>query len=282
MKNKKNKFVILSVFVFLLGSVFWTAVGYMQINSGETDLSLKGYTNKEAFILGEPVAVRFEFSNNGNTPLAVHQLGVENGILKIFVAREGNEFKRYWGYGWGQKMGRMRSLAPGESHSYKEAKILYQGKISTDGLSKKAIQEKLDGNVTTEYAFPEPGVYFIKAVSSYADKIPSFGKDSAVKIKSIESEPIKVVIKEPAGEDLEIWNQIKGNGEIALLMQDNVFNTSKPMEKEALTDKVEQIIERHPNSIYSGYFRLNLEKFKAVEAKRNELFKYSRNGQQPE
>lgn len=283
MKNIKVNYVAFSVFAFVMFSVSWSMVGYMQTSNENAGLSFKGYANKETFVLGEPTSIEFKFSNNGKTSLAVHQLGVENGILKIFVAGQNGEYKRFWGYGWGQRLGRMLSLAPGESHSYREATILYQGKIETEGLSEKAIRSKLDGNVTTEYAFPEPGIYFIKGLSSYADIVPSFGSDlPPIEVKSIESEPIKVVIKEPDGEDLEVWNQIKGNEEIALLMQAGSFNTSNEAAKEKLVSQVEQIIEKYPSSTYSMYLRPNLEKYKANEERRNKFYKNIKQSQKPE
>ena len=264
MKNKRITYMAMSVSVAFLLYISWSVVGYMQTNTESADLSFKGYANKATFVLGEPVSVEFEFSNNGKTSLAVHKLGVENGILKIFVANKDGEYKRFWGYGWGQVLGRMLSLAPGKSYRYKDVTILYQGKIETEGLSEKAAQAKLEGNITTEYAFPEPGVYFIKGLSSYADKTPSFGKDSPpIEVKSIESEPIKITVIPPTGEDLEVWNQIKGNAEIALLMQNGAFNTGKDAKKEQLMTQVEQIIVQYPNSIYSDYLKPNLEKYKA-------------------
>lgn len=280
MKSKKNQYVALCGILILFACACWTAVGYMQqFDAREPGLSLAAHTNKEVFVLGEPVAVRFEFSNRGRSDRAIHRLGVENGLLKVFIAREGGEFKRYWGYGWGTKRGKMINLAPGESHAYPEFKILYQGEIDTRGLSETAARSKTEGNVTTAYAFPEPGVYFVKGVSVYTDEVPTLSKNSPVEINSIESEPVKIVITEPVGEDLEVWKRIKGNAEISLLMQDKEFNTASQSKKETLTSEVEQIIQRHPNSVYAGYLGAGLEKFRANEAKRNKLLERKRNGQ---
>lgn len=262
MRIKKNNNVAIGTLFAVLLMVSWSIVGSTQTKIESTELLLEGKANKETFILGEPVSIEFEISNKGKTSIAVHSGGVETGFLKIFIAAQNGEYKEYLGYGWGLKMGRMINLAPGESHKYKEATILWHGKIDVSGLSQQAAREKLKGKITTEYAFPEPGVYLIKGISY-------FGENATL----IESEPIEIVVNAPAGDDLKIWNQIKGNREIALLMQAGEFNTSKDEEKEKLVGDVEQIIVQYPNSIYSSYLRTNLEKYKASEEKRNEFMR---------
>lgn len=271
MKIKNTKYVVTSIIAALLLGVFWSMVGFSQAKTETADLSFKGNVEKETFVLGEPIAVGFEIYNKGKTSISVHRGGVETGFLKVFIAGQDGEYKLYDGYGWGRILGRMFNLPPGESQKYKEATILYQGKIEVSHLNERAAEEKLKGKITTEYALPEPGVYFIKGLSYFGEKATP-----------IESEPIKVVIKEPVGEDLEVWNQIKGNAEIALLMQNDGFNTGKEAEKESLINQVEQIIEKYPTSIYSGYLKPNLAVYKAKEAKKNEFYKNIRQAQKPE
>ena len=271
MKIKNVKYVVASIIAALLVSVSWSMIGFSQAKIETADLSFKGNANKEVFVLGEPITVGFEIFNKGETAVEVHKGGVETGFLKVFIAEQDGEYKQYNGYGWGRILGRMSDLLPKQSQKYKEIEILYQGKIEVSHLNERAAKDKLKGKITTEYAFPEPGVYFIKGLSY-------FGKNGT----PIESEPVKVVVKEPVGEDLEVWNQIKGNAEIALLLQNDGFNTGKDTEKESLINQVEQIIEKYPNSIYSGYLKLNLEEYKAKEVKRNEFYKNIKQAQKPE
>jgi hypothetical protein len=260
MKNKKYNYIVASIFVALSLSVFWSIIGFTQTDTTTNNLSFKGKANKEVFIVGEPIAVVFEISNNGENSIKVHSGGVETGFLKVLISGRDNEYKQYFGYGWGLKMGRMFELLPGKTHTYKEAKILWNGKIDTSGLSEQAAKEKLKDRITTEYALPEPGVYFIKGLSYV-------GENAMV----IESEPVQITINEPVGDDLTVWNQIKGNREIALLMQVGEFDTGKDEEKAKLVRQVEQILEQYPNSVYSGYLRQNLELFKMKEEKRKKI-----------
>lgn len=260
MKNKKYNYVVVSAFVTLLLSGFWSIIGFTQTDTTTNALSFKGSANKESFILGEPIAVVFEISNNGEHSNKVHSGGVETGFLKILVSASDGEYKQYFGYGWGLKMGRMFELPPDKSHSYKEATILWNGRIDVSGLSENAAKEKLKDRITTEYALPEPGVYFIKGLSYVgANATP------------IESEPVQIIVSEPVGNDLAVWNQIKGNREIALLMQVGEFDTGKDEEKAKLVRQVEQILEQYPNSVYSSYLKKNLEKFKLSEEKRQKF-----------
>jgi hypothetical protein len=260
MKNKKYNYVAVSIFVALLLSVSLSIIGFTQNNSANNTLSFKGKANKENFLLGEPIAVVFEISNNGENSIKVHNGGVETGFLKVLVSGRDAEYKQYFGYGWGLIMGRMFELLPSKSHSYKEATILWNGKIDVSGLSENAAKEKLKDRITTEYAFPEAGKYFIKGLSYVGENATP-----------IESEPVQITISEPLGDDLTVWNQIKGNREIALLMQVGEFDTGKDEEKAKLVRQVEQILVQYPNSVYSSYLKTNLEKFKVKEERRQKF-----------
>lgn len=245
--------MVMSVFIAFLLSISWTIVALTQTTTLTNDLSLKGKTNKENFILGEPVTVEFEFINEGDDSVKVAGSGVESGGLKIFIAQgQDREYKEYFIGDWGRKHGQYISLEPKQLHRFKGATILWNGKPNVSHLNETAAARVLKGKITTEYAFPEPGVYFIKGLSY-------FGENAT----PIESEPIKVVIEEPVGDDLDVWNQIKGNKEIAYLMQHSAFDTGKEAKKEQLNNQVEQIFVQYPNSIYSSYLKSNLEKYKA-------------------
>jgi hypothetical protein len=271
MKSKKKYYVVMTMFLAVLITASWSIIGATQTITESSELLLKAQVNKETFVLGEPISVEFEISNKGEIPVKVHSGGVETGYLKIFIAGSDGEYKEYVGSGWGVKMGRMFNLAPGESHKYKQASILWHGRIDVSGLSEQAAKEKLKGKVTTEYAFPKPGVYFIKGVSHFSENSTP-----------IESEPVQIVINEPIGDDLKVWNQFRGNREIAILMQKGDFDTGKDEEKAELISQVEQIIEKYPNSTYSGYLKQNLTKFKVSEAKRDEFYKNIKQPKKPE
>lgn len=261
MKIKNANYFVVGLLVTLFLSVSWTVIGFTNNKLNSDKLEFKAMTVKSTFVLGEPVEVAFEVQNQGEKNEAIPSKGVESGSLKVYISNQNEDYKRYTTSGWGREFDYGTTLKPGQTYTYK-ASVLWNGKPDVSHLNEDAAKRILKGKITTEYAFPEPGTYFIKGVSY-------FGGNSTPN----ESEPIKIVINEPNGDDLEVWNQIKGNKEIALLMQSGEFNTTKETEKISLVNQVEQIVEQHPNSIYSNYLKPNLEKFRAMEAKREEFYK---------
>ncbi len=250
MLNKKTIFITVSVSLALLCYVNWTVVGFMQTTS---DLSLIGKTDKETYILGEPVSIEFEFINEGEIPALLPTAGVASEGLKIFIAGKDGEYKRYKSEEWGRKHGQLTPLGSGKSRKFNKATILWNTLRKSWDLT---------GFITTDYAFPEPGEYFIKGISY-------IGENST----PIESKPIKVIIKAPTGDDLEVWNKIKGNKQIAVLMQRGEITVEKETERQKFATQAEQISEQFPNSVYSSYLKSKLEKYKVDEIRRNETYK---------
>ncbi|MCA1590808.1 MAG: hypothetical protein LC730_04865 [Acidobacteria bacterium] len=265
MKNKKNKkaFSVAIVVLCVTGIFVWSAIAKLSLaQTSSVDVVLKGKANKSSYLLGEPVTVTFELTNTGPNPETVFSGGVDVGSLKIFVASERDgEYKVYRGRGWGRLRGEKITLEPRQTFKYGSATILWHGKLNVSHLNADSAKQYLDGRITTEYAFPEPGVYFIKGLSCFGESCID-----------IESEPIKVMVKEPIGDDLEVWNKIRGNREIAILLQDQTFDTSDDLKKQELNSRIEQILILHPNSVYSGYLKPNLQKYNADELRRKQIW----------
>lgn len=247
---------------FLLA--FFLASFYLTVKTGsiETEireLSFSTKMDKNAFVLGEPVEVEFILFNNDTEPVFVPFAGVEVGSLKVFIAENDGEFKEYFGLDWGVHRGSRVILQPNETREY-TATLLWNGTPNVSHLSQATAKQVLKGKITTEYALPEPGVYRIKGLSYVGENATP-----------IESEEAKVVVTAPEGDDLTVWNQIKGNREIAILMQTGEFYSSKDEEKNV--SEVEQIILQYPNSVYSKYLKPNLDKFKENREKRREFLR---------
>lgn len=261
MRSKKLNFVVASILVALLVFSLWSIIGFTNSKANTEGLTFKGKSNKESYILGEPIKVEFEFINNSATTVIVPKFGVEVGSLKIFIAGENGEYQSYFGPGWGRITGALLNLKPTQSHKFEEVVILCK-------------------SVAKVQVFSEPGIYFIKGLS-YIN-----GNST-----EIESEPIQIIINKPVGDDLEIWNRIKDNRQIAYLMQNDEFNTSKLNDKFDLDinddDKkakyireVEQILEKYPSSTYSSYLEPSLAKFKKSEVRRREFRQQNQNSQE--
>lgn len=257
--KKKNLSVVSVLLVNLALAFTWAAIGFTQ-GTEKSGLSLRGKSNQETYILGEPVTVEFAFVNEGRSTIKVSAFGVETGGLKVFIASERDrEYKEYFGSGWGRKRGNYAILEPRRSLTLTPATILWNGKPNVSHLNEDAAKLTLAGKLTTEYAFDEAGTYFIKGVSY-------FGGDGS----PIESEPVRIQVREPDAANSEVWKKIKGNREIAFLMQKGSFDASDELRKQEVIATVDQIVLNYPVSVYSSYLRPNLEKFKIDEARRKE------------
>lgn len=260
MKNEKVKFIAIGCLSLLSLCIYLAAIS-VHADSNEHELSFKAKSNSETFVVGEPIEIEFEFFNSTNNAVIIPSGGVETGSLKVFVAKQNDEFKEYFAYDWGRKKGTRKALEPNQSYGYK-ATLLWNGMPNVSHLSQEAAKQVLKGKITTEYALPEPGVYLIKGVSYIGENATP-----------IESEEVEVVVNAPEGDDLTVWNQIKGKRDIAILMQTGDFANSKDEDKNI--SEVEHIILQYPNSIYSKYLKPNLEKFKENKAKRIEFLRHA-------
>ncbi|MFT3745752.1 MAG: hypothetical protein QM785_15860 [Pyrinomonadaceae bacterium] len=254
---KKIILFVSGIFAILVLTAFWASVSNA---TSFVDLTFQGKTNKESYLIGEPVKLEFKFVNTGLRPVDVPSGGVEVGSLRVLIGSERNgKYNDYRGPGWGVKRGRRMELAPGDAYAYKEAIVLWSGKPQVSHLNEDAACVALEGRIPTDYAFEAPGVYWVKGLSYV-------GTD----LKPVESEPFRIEIKEPVEENAGAWNRIKGNREIALLMQTGSFDTTNDATKQTLISEVEQILLDYPESTYSAYLRPNLQKYKGDEIRRKE------------
>lgn len=259
-----SSIIFITFFVTLKGVI--STIG--KNNSQDKDLSLEIIPAKNFFSLGELVKLKFKFTNESSESVRLgNYLDAKYGYLKILISQDGINYKEYSHANWGTadiKRGYI-SLKPGESVET-SVKILWNYVPNVANISR--ISKK---QLITNYAFPTKGNYFVKAISQI---------QLSNKIEKIESEPVQITLEKPVGDDLEVWNKIKDNGEIAYFIQEGDLRipSYKTEERENLRQEIEQIIIDHPNSFYAESLRQSLEKFQSVEAKRKE---YSEKIKQP-
>jgi hypothetical protein len=154
----------------------------------ETGLILKVSFPKDSYILGEPLTAHLELKNNGsNSVVILDNFSVETGhILLKGIRSDGVTF----GFGnprWGVKD--------------------WVGK-STAGLLWYA-----DEKMNAAFRLNEKGEYTIVAeYSVYFDN----GGLAPVRIQSA---PVRINIEDPLGEDLEVWNRIRCDGDFAFFFK---------------------------------------------------------------
>ena len=259
--RRRSTLSVIACFAFAVCLVE-TMHGFAQSeNPLANSVAVRSKPNKSKLLLGEPLTVGFEIENVSNAPVKVGLGGVDSGGLKIYIAHGNGAFNEYFGRGWGRRRGGAATLDPGKSVSLGSPTILWNGKPNVSHLNEDAARQVLAGKIVTEYAFQEPGIYFLK------------GRTYIGPEGSIESEPARIEILEPTGEDLEVWKQIKGNHDIAILMQNAEVDVEDIYAKRQLIETVERIIANHSTSVYAEYLRTKLEEFKVREARRNAYFK---------
>lgn len=277
---KRKNVQILAVTTLLVTGLM-TAI-FASNNSGQLErVFFKVEADKNTISLGEIVNLEFEFSNLGETAVQIPDGGVMAGNIEVFIAKKGESYRKYFRSDWGRLDGEVNviTLAPNRSHKIDDtsATIFWNGKPNYSHLNSDAAKraDMQDNRILTDYAFPDAGMYSVKATACLIDE----KKGCSI---PLESKPIEIKVNEPVGNDLKVWNRIKGNREIALLTQNNSFSTGKEDEKTKLSAQVEQIVIDYPNSIYSAYLKRSLEEFKMREAKRNEFYKNMRLNRKPE
>jgi hypothetical protein len=257
MKNK-ILFSFLGVLVMVaLIVILGKGVNAVKQSKNDLPLILKVSSEKQTYILGEVVKLNFELINKGDKVIKIPlRPDVSTGYLKVWIALDEQEFNRYNNSSWGRMEHGGPTLQPDESFN-SQATILWNSKPETLNLNPDVAK----GKIMNDYAFPQAGVYSIKAVASITGDTPM----------KIESESIQIVINEPVGDDLKVWNQIKDSGEIASFIQRGSFLTSKVEEEAKLVKRVEQITQSYPNSFLAGQMKQKLEKFRTGEERRREM-----------
>lgn len=263
MKMKKILFAFISLAV--VGFIFWI-IGNDIVRSSENgrDLILKVSSDKETYILGEIINLEFEVKDKNNKTFTLRSIPtVEVGYMHVWIASADRNFKEYEGPKWGLSDG---NKLPETASSFKsQATILFNRKPAQQYSSFPKTQ------IETTYAIPEPGVYFIKATATIYNEEVKSDNDKIV----IESEPIRIVINNPAGEDAEVWNLIKDNVEFAFFMHKGSFISDKFEEREKLVKEVERITAKYPTSILAIQMKQNIAKYRELE----EVIKESKKNQ---
>lgn len=256
--------IVCSIIFFGLSSLV-----YLQEETNVTrKLELSVIPSKVNYMLGEVVTLSFKLTNKNDEKISIiGNLKTSDGYLNVYLSQEGDNYRKYIHSKWGTENTKRQPInfSPNENVT-NSATILWNSKRETEGLNNEVAKKATEGRILTHYAFPESGTYFVKA--SYY--IYFVTQERPV---LIESEPIQITIEEPVGEDLEVWNIIKDNGDFAYFLQESDFKipSYKTNEREKFRLKIERILNQYPNSFYTNSLEQSLDRFKASEAKRLEF-----------
>lgn len=253
MKLKTTIYTTLIALAIALGTAVSLSQSEDSTSKDIKHLTLQVKADKQHYLPGEVITLDFKIKNDSNEPVLLPKsVDVQSGQLQVFIADESNEYNQYIGPRWGLAdvfVKKAVKLAPGESFET-TATVLHNHRVEASHLSEIAAAEIAKGRIKTEYALPNPGMYFIKAVLN----------DDQMANK-IESEPIRIIIEEPQGQDLEVWNRIKGDGNFALFMQTGeiVERPNGPKTKQIVAT-LREIENSFPMAKYVGRIHAGLDK----------------------
>lgn len=252
--------VILVIFA-VTNNVFLTS-------SEANQLELEVKPQKETYQLGEPIQFEFGIKNASNKNIVIlNGLGHLDGYLSVWISKDGKPFEKYDHTKWGiTHSSKITALRPNESVINK-ALVFWNSKPKFSNSVASDIAERASaGRIKTDYAFPEAGTYYVKAAYSI------FAADQAEATR-IESQPVKIDIAEPTGDDLKVWNIIKDRGDFAYFLHEGEFLISsyKTQERAKFEQEIEVIINQYPDSMIATRMQHRLENYRSNENKIKKL-----------
>ncbi|MGH9819341.1 MAG: hypothetical protein ACRD43_04155 [Pyrinomonadaceae bacterium] len=253
-----KRLIALSTVVFLAGLGI---LGSNKIPAATANrLELKLDATKQTYTLGEPVELSFVLSNTGQDSLSLGCFGIGTGDVQLFISRDEKNFLRYRA-GWGNVDAVCNnSIKPGGQLEIPNVKILWNYNPDLRHLNADSAAEVRKGMLTSDYAFPTPGTYYLKATAFDG-------------LSKLESAPIKITVTDPVGDDLVIWNEMKADPDIGYFIQMGDIKTPsfQVEERDKFELKLRHIVNEHPNSLYGEMLNDGLSKFQAAEVKRKEF-----------
>lgn len=209
--------------------------------------------SKTEWVLGTPVELTVSVSNVSQTPVQTSLfVSPKSGELSLMISSDGSTFRRYLGPDWGTiEMGpRTFTFAPGSKQEASFSVLL---------------NNDIDHGPTEpawDFAFPHPGTYFIKA-----NVLSGLG--------TLTSNVIQVVIQQPKGDDVPVWEAIRTDKRLARFLQDPRPGQATSGEPE----KLQQLLNDHPQSSHALNMKRALDRHSRLTAKIQEM-KKTRNSPQ--
>lgn len=248
--------------VYSIGLLLITVVtivpGYGQIlaegrSKGLDGLVIKIESPKSNYVLGQPVGLVFEVTNNTTSSIQLAGADVESGYLKIFVTSTDGKFRQYSNSTWG--LGKAPKIAFGGGESLRSSTSILWNFSPRKRFSN--LDKLKDTRLFSDFAFPDAGRYLVKAVLIVPGEVE----------RRVESEAIEVNLGEPSGNDRAVWKAMKQNSEIAFFIQNGSFTTTDKQSREDLLAQIRQLVQNNPHSQVTSTLQANLEKYRLAEEK---------------
>lgn len=254
--------------VIILAAALLPFVALSQQSDGDAEgwdsLSFELSADEESYAPMQLVTLKMKLTNTSDQDLKLKgAASVWNERIRIFIAREGEEFKEYVGPGWGLSDSiyiKPFILNPRQAYET-EAAVLYQLQEKTSHLNPDHARRVSDEKIGAGYVLGLPGLYAVKAILY----------DSEFK-GSKESNVIRITVQEPLAEDFEVINIIRSNPELGYFIQTGESPYAvNDKRTEKLVAKMEEIARSNPNGRYSNAINKSLAKFSSTKEKVKKL-----------
>ncbi len=239
-----RKLVAASLMTFCLLQVGAAAALAQGRAQGFTSLSLFAEPEKDALTPGQPVTIKVRLTNLTDSVITARRdLDPAYGAMQVYVSRNGGEFKRYLGPGWGTKdppAGSSEPIAPGDSVT-REITLLFHNAV-------RGRDDLLESSLPLD----EVGSYVIR-VELYDE---AFGRRIVAPAFGVQA----WFPQEEAGQ--AIWEALKDDAKLAYFMQ-----TGDARQSATVVRKAEELVERYPDNSQEKHLALALGRHYLAEDK---------------
>lgn len=193
----------------------------------QADERLKLSTPRASYLLGEPVPLELVIRNNSKETIKLVQTFAEE--VSMWISRAGEDFRPF-----------QRNTMP----KYRDRQVLHLAPGGRFALSFRVLRES---GRDFKLAMPEPGEYRI-----YAEfPLWLFGGKQVATVSNV----VPVSIKQPEGEDAQVWEQLKDPSFLRVLPNGGVLDQQKD-----LPMKMAKLMRSYPASAYAPAMRHALAK----------------------
>lgn len=253
--------------VLILFSTFSSMPQSRVSNVLEASAELRISLVKSEYLLGEPIRLERLLVKIGDPDRVGFPSDDLQGALIVFIAKGDGEFLRYTWRGY--LPDREHTDGPGRLKVLRT--IFFNKKPVTYHLSDYGRREAEKGMILTDYAFPTPGEYRIKAIRLYSVRR---GGDRYASSARAESNVISVRIKEPEGDDLTVWELMNSDPRIGFFLNYGEAPMGYPwtssgdiherlLQTERFLQEVDRITSEYPDSYLAGLLRVKAQEHRA-------------------
>jgi hypothetical protein len=207
------------------------------------------------WVLGVPVELTASVTNVSNVPVKTYNnLGPEWEGIDFSISEDGSTFHGFRGPQW--YLGDLMDIAVGTITLKPGEKVQASFSLLWNGPAATMRQSAWNG-----FAFPHAGIYFVKARASS-------------KVGDLMSNTVRVAIREPNGDDAEVWEAFKTDKGLARFY-------SCPNVDANQAEKLQQLLNKYPNSSHAAFMKRALAAY-AREKAEIEAARKARSASQPQ